>query len=209
MIRFPSTAHVGRIIPKEAFYKQLALTSALRERFVSDVRRITVEYVLTAESINADASDALDEILILSVQLKGAGIDDRILETIARQNAHKLVFLLAHEDRMQLALYCGKLYKTAWQPSEEASLELRGRNLAAIWQGFIEQIALADEPPPAEGLTIEERLLRQAQIAKLKRDMERLERMARKETQPRRKYALYQEMQSRQTELEALVGKNS
>ena len=94
MIAFPSTAHVGKTMPKDAFYRQLNLSPELKEKFVSDVRRITMEYVLTAESINVDKSDELAEILVLTIQLKKQEFDNRIVETIARQNKHKLVFLL-------------------------------------------------------------------------------------------------------------------
>lgn len=142
MIAFPSTAHVGKTMPKDAFYRQLNLSPELKEKFVSDVRRITMEYVLTAESINVDKSDELAEILVLTIQLKKQEFDNRIVETIARQNKHKLVFLLTYEDQQQLALYSSKLYKTSWMPAEEMKLEARGQNIPAIWEGFVEQIAL-------------------------------------------------------------------
>ena len=154
MIAFPSTAHVGKTMPKEAFYRQLNLSPELKEKFVSDVRRITMEYVLTAESINVDKSDELAEILVLTIQLKKQEFDNRIVEAIARQNKHKLVFLLAYEDQQQLALYSSKLYKTSWMPAEEIKLEARGQSIPAIWEGFVEQIALTEEKPAAAPMSI-------------------------------------------------------
>ena len=49
MIAFPSTAHVGKTMPKEAFYRQLNLSPELKEKFVSDVRRITMESSLVGQ----------------------------------------------------------------------------------------------------------------------------------------------------------------
>ena len=204
MIAFPSTAHVGKTMPKETFYRQLNLSPELKEKFVSDVRRITMEYVLTAESINVDKSDELAEILVLTIQLKKQEFDNRIVETIARQNKHKLVFLLTYEDQQQLALYSSKLYKTSWMPAEEMKLEARGQNIPAIWEGFVEQIALTEEKPAAAPMSIEERLRRQEQTAKLRKDMEKLEAKTRKEIQPKKKFELYQQVQALKKQLEEI-----
>lgn len=204
MIRFPSTAHVGRVMPKEAFYKQLNLSAELKEKFVSDVRRITMEYALTAESINVDKSDELLEILVLSIQLKKQEFDYRIVETIARQNKHKLIFVLDFEGQQQLALYSSKLYKTPWLPAEKAKLEARGTTISEIWTGFVEQIALTDEKPAAVPLSVEERLRRQEQIEKLRKDIAKLEQRTRKETQPKIKFELYQQVQALKHQLEEI-----
>lgn len=204
MIRFPSTAHVGRIMPKEAFYKQLDLSNELKEKFVSDVQRIMIEYSLTADSIHVDASEEPKEILILTVQLKKKEFDRRIVETIARQNKHKLIFLLQYESDLQIALYSGKLYMIAWQPTENAELKLKGNTISAIWEGFVEQVALTDEKPTAEKLTIEERLQRQERIDKLQKEIDKLERMVRKETQPKIKFELYQQKKEMERQMDKL-----
>lgn len=205
MIQFPSTAYVGKTIPKEAFYRQLKLASELKEKFVSDVRRITVEYSLTAESINVDKNDDLSEILVLTIQFKKQNFDNRIVETIARQNKHKLIFVLVFEDQQQLALYSSKLYKTPWLPADEQKLEIRGTTIPVIWKGFVEQIALIDETPAKTALSLEERLQRQEQITKLQKEIEKLDRMVRKEIQPKKKFELYQQLQALQKQLEDLL----
>lgn len=204
MITFPSTAHVGRTMPKEAFYRQLNLSPELKEKFVSDVRRITMEYALSAESLRVDKCDDLLEILVLTIQLKKQEFDNRIVEAIARQNKHKLVFILAYEDQQQLAMYSGKLYKTPWLTAEEIKLEARGQNIAAIWEACVEQIALIDEKPAAAELSIEERLRRQERIAKLQKDIAKLEARTRKEIQPKKKFELYQQVQALKKQLEEI-----
>lgn len=207
MITFPSTARVGRIMPKEAFYKQLALSPELKNKFVSDVWRITVEYTLTADSIHVDQSNEIHEILILSIQLKKEEFDYRIVEAIARQNAHKIVFILIYEDRSQLVLYYSKLYKTEWQPTEMILLDVKGRDLEAIWQGFIEQIVLVPGHREIEGLSVDERIQRQEQIAKLQRNIEKLDSMTHREMQPKKKFEMYQQLQNLRKQLEKINGK--
>ena len=115
-------------LPKEAFYRHLALTNALKEKFVSDVDRIMVENSFTKQTLNLTASAETKEILLLSVRLKKQEFDGKVTEAIARQNKHRLVFLLCFESRRQLALYYGKLYRTPWM---EASDVHRLRNLEA------------------------------------------------------------------------------
>lgn len=192
MISFPSTACVGKIMPKDAFYNKLNLSAELKSKFVSDVQRITMAYDLTADSIRVDKSEKVVEILVLSIQLKKKEFDNRIIETIARKNPHKLVFVLKYENEIQLALYFGKLYKTEWLLADAAELTLQGRNMEDIWNGFVEQIALKDEITSEQEQSVEERLKRQDKIAKLQGEIEKLERMIQKEMQPKKKFELHQ-----------------
>lgn len=74
MIDFPAATAVHRKMPKEAFYKHLPLTKALKDKFVSDVERIYVENSLTKENLNLTADSEVKEILLLSISLKKTGI---------------------------------------------------------------------------------------------------------------------------------------
>ena len=98
MINFPTATAVHRRIPKEAFYRHLPLTKVLKERFVSDVDRIFVENSLTKDNLNLVAESEVKEILLLSLFLKKQEIDAKIIEAIAKQNPHKLIFQLIYED---------------------------------------------------------------------------------------------------------------
>lgn len=202
MITFPKKAAVGRIMPKEAFYKRLTLSSNVREKFVSDVKRIVLDYKLSADTLNVEKGSEIPEILMLSIDLKKQEMDDRIVENIARQNAHKLLFLLKFQEQGQLALYYHKLYKTSWMPLEELKLDAQGLNLDSIWEGFIEQIALQVEAVPVgDSLSVDEKLLKQEKILKLQKEMEKLERLSRKEKQPKKRFDLYTKLQAVKKEL--------
>jgi hypothetical protein len=79
---------VGRIMPKEAFYKRLKLSGPIRGNFVSDIKRIVMEYKLAPDTINVATGEIISEILLLSLELKKQIINEHIIENIARQNAH-------------------------------------------------------------------------------------------------------------------------
>ena len=180
--RFPAATVVHRKMPKEAFYKHLPLTKPLKDKFVSDVDRIYVENSLTKESLNLASDSEVQEILLLSIALKKQEFDAKIIEVIAKQNPHKLVFFLTFEGSGQLALYHGKLYRTAWMPSEELALSARGYSLAEIWDGLIEQSALREErAATTAGRSIDERLALQERIDKLEKLIAKTETAAWKE----------------------------
>lgn len=187
---------MGRNIPKEAFYKHLSLSSELRGKFISDIKRIVLEYKLSPDTINLEKSGEIGEILVLSIELKKQEPDYRLVESIARQNAHKLLFLLKYQEQGQLALYHGKLYKTDWMPLTELKLEARGLNLDCIWEGYVEQIASQNNIISFCGsLNLDEKLKKQDAILKLQKEISRLERLSRSENQPKKRFDLFTQLQ--------------
>lgn len=101
MIDFPATTAVHRRMPKEAFYKHLPLTKVLKEKIVSDVDKIFVENSLTKDNLNLTAESEIKEILLVSLFLKKQEFDAEIIEALATQNPHKLIFLLIYEHSGQ------------------------------------------------------------------------------------------------------------
>lgn len=203
MIDLPEATRVNRRLPKEAFYKNLALNTAMKDKFVSDVERIVVENSLTKENLNLSEDSEIKEILLLTIILKKQAIDYRIIEVIARKNPHKLVFLTAYEEQRQLALYSGKLYKTKWMHEDDLKLRANGFNLGQIWDNLIEQIALREERAESVAdISINERLALQERIIKLEKKLEKLEAETFREQQPRKKFDKFTELQKCKKELE-------
>lgn len=197
MLIFPGSAVIRRNMPKEAFYKNLQLSREIRNKFVSDVQRIVMEYKLAPETINIEPGHDVAEILVLSLELKKAALDYRIIENIARQNAHKLLFLIKHGDKGQLAVYMSKLYKTDWMLLADLKLETRGLDLDKVWDGFVEQIALKNIKWGMQNseLSLEEKLRRHEVILRLQKEIDRLERLSRNEKQPKKRFELYTQLQ--------------
>ena len=205
MIEFPAATAVHRRLPKEAFYKRLPLTKMLKEKFVSDVDRIVVENSFTKENLNLASDAEIKEIMLLSISLKSQEFDGKVIEAIARQNPHKLVFLLSFENQQQLAVYHNKLYRTLWMKHDEIALKLQGYSLDEIWDSFIEQIALYEErAEQTDALSIEDRLAIQDQILKLEKQIDKTENAMWKEQQPKKKFALHTRLREYQKKLEDL-----
>ena len=205
MIEFPAATAVHKRLPKEAFYKHLPLTKILKEKFVFDVDRIVVENSLTKENLNLASDAEIKEIMLLSISLKSQEFDGKVIETIARQNPHKLVFLLNFENQQQLAVYHNKLYRTLWMDHDEITLKLQGYSLDEIWDSFIEQIALYEErAEQTESLSIDDRLAIQDQILKLEKQIDKTENAMWKEQQPKKKFELHTRLREYQQKLEDL-----
>lgn len=205
MIAFPAATAVHRRLPKEAFYQHLSLTKILKEKFVSDVDRIAVENSLTKENLNLSSDAEIKEIMLLSISLKKQEFDGKVIEAIARQNPHKLVFLLCFEEQQQLAVYYKKLYRTLWMKQDEVALKLQGDSLDEIWDSFLEQIALYEErAEQTADLSIVARLALQEQIQKLEKQIAKTEAAMWKEQQPKKKFELHTRLREYQQKLEDL-----
>lgn len=206
MIDFPNSTVVRRRLPKEAFYKHLPLTPALKNKFVSDVDRIVVENSLTKGNLNLSKDSEIKEIMLLSISLKKQDFDGKIVETIARQNPHKLIFLLVYEDERQLAVYHSKLYRTKWVKEDNLSLTLTGNTLDEIWDDLVRQIAISSEAVlQRQDQTIEEQLKDQDEIDRLNKLIKKAEAAAWKEQQPKKRFELYSKLRDYQKQLEEIT----
>lgn len=206
MINFPQSTVVHKRLPKEAFYKHLPLTAAVKAKFVSDVERIQVENTLTKGNLNLAKESEIKEILFLSITLKKKDFDGKIIEAIARQNPHKLVFLLVYEDQRQLAVYHSKLYRSAWVQEKDLDLVLQGSTLNEIWDDLVRQIAISSEALlKEENQSIEDQLRNQDEINRLNKLIEKTEAAAWKEQQPKKRFELYTRLQDYKRQMEEIT----
>lgn len=204
MIDFPESTKTNRRIPKEAFYKHLSLSTALKSKFVSDISRIVAENSLTKENLNLVKDSEIKEILLLSIELKKQDYDQRIIESIAKGNPHKLVFLISYEDQRQLAVYYQKLYLTEWMSEAKVEMHLSGDSLEEIWSGLVRQITIGPDVQRNSNLSLDDQLNRLDEMQQLQQQIKKLEKAAWGETQPKKKFALYQDLKKCKEQLEVL-----
>lgn len=206
MINFPESTVVHKRIPKEAFYKHLPLSAVLKAKFVSDVDSILVTNSLTKENLNLVKEAEVKEILLLTINLKKQNFDGKIVEAIARQNSHKLIFLLVYEDWLQLAVYRGRLYTSQWVYKTDVSLSLSGDTLDEIWNDLVQQIAISSkELLKRKNLSIDEQLEDQNEIDRLNKLIQKTEAAAWKKQQPKKRFDLYTKLQRYKKQLEEIT----
>ena len=206
MIDFPGNTLVKRRLPKEAFHKHLPLSAALKSKFVSDVDCIILENSLTRKNLNLARDSEIKEIMLLSITLKKQNFDGKIVEAIARQNPHQLIFLLIYGDEFQLAVYQGRLYRTDWMKEKDLSLTLSGNTLDEIWDNLVRQTAISSETVMSrKDQTIHEQLKIQDEINRLHMVIQKTEKATWKEQQPKKRFELYTKLQGYKKQLEEIT----
>lgn len=185
MYGLPISTERKRQLPKKAIYAKFDLNSVQRESFDADVARIDIVAVISPTTIPAlSEGTEVKELYVLDVQMKRKEYDAKNILLLTRLIAQNMVFALRHENQVQFAIFHTKLFTTAWQPVEQATLPLSGLNLDTVWENIVKEIGQIEI---ADGHTLVEQIAENDQRAKLLAQIAILERKMANEKQPRRK----------------------
>lgn len=99
--------------------------------------------------------------------------------------------VLEAEQRQRLAVFQTRLYMTDWSEANSLRLPLVGLNLDKVWENIVSQIAGIEME---QGRSLDDQLVVAAQREKLQREIARLEKQARAERQPKKKFELVQKL---------------
>lgn len=217
LYRWPPAAKFGRAVPKAKFYEHATVGSAIKDKFVSDVRRITWAYKLAESTINLPGSAEVPEIQVFEIEAKADDVADGVLATIDKAVRTPIVFeisrgeagegairmVAAHKRLGTGAHKLGPYYSTEWQPasSERASLPT-AIDLVGMYMALLEPLTPV-APRPGENVSgVVDRL---TAVRALEREIASLERKLRNERQLNRKMELRRKLKERQAALAALV----
>lgn len=185
MYGLPISTERKRQLPKKAIYDNFDLKLAQRDCFDADVARIDVVAVVSPATIPALSEGVeVKGVYVVDVQMKRREYDAKNILLLTRLIAQHMIFALRHEDQVQFAIFHTKLFTTAWQPVEQATLPLSGLNLDAVWENIVKGIGQIEV---AEGHTLTEQIADDEQRTKLLAQIATLERKMANEKQPRRK----------------------
>ena len=138
---------------------------------------------------------------VLSVTLKTKDYEPKNIERIAKLIPQNLIFALQFEEEIQLAVFCEKLFTTEWMSETKAAIELSGFNFDDVWENIIKKIEGGEWN---KALSLEENIAIKEKRAKLQKEIERFEKLARREIQPKRKFELVAQKRKLEEELEVL-----
>lgn len=192
MYGLPISTERKRQLPKKAIYAKFDLKPAQRESFDADIARIDIVAVVSPATIPALSEGAeVKEFYVLNVQMKRKEYDTKNILLLPRLIAQHIVFALRYEEQVQFAIFHTKLFTTAWQPVEQATLSLSGLSLDIVWENIVKeigQIKITDDH------TLVEQIADDEQRAKLLAQIAILERKMTKEKQPRRKREYFEQI---------------
>lgn len=192
MLGLPASTEINRQLPKGLVYAKFGLNAAQRERFDADISRLVMVHEVSPAALNIQAGQEVPSFFVLRVLLKRAEYDGRNLEMIARLIPQRLLFLLEWAGKGQLAVWQTRLLFSPWAPLDALSIPLNGLNLDAVWQNIVLQVGGLTL---ASGRTLDEQILIDEEREAVLVQIEKLEKLARAEKQPKKKYELVQEAQ--------------
>lgn len=115
-----------------------------------------------------------------------------------RYGKQSILFVLEFEGQSKLAIYHTKLMQTNWKPTESCTIEPRGLNLDKVWENIVVDIGGVSI---ADGNTLDEQIAADERRQKIEKEITKLEKQARAEKQPKKKFELVQQIKKLNTEM--------
>ena len=199
MYSLPQTTEVKKQIPKKALFAKFDLKTSQRDAFDADVARMDIVAVVSTKTLPA-LGEGVDvkEFYVLNVQLKRKDYNPKNIELLTKLIPQKLVFALLFEDEVQFAVYHTELVKSNWQNAEEATLQVQGINVDAVWENIVKNIG---QITIQEGSTLTEQIAVNKQKDKLLAQIASLEKKMLNEKQPRRKREYFEQIKKLKNQL--------
>lgn len=185
MLGLPKATELSKQLPKKAIYAKFNMNTAAKDRFDADISRITIVNEISPATVAVAAGEEVRSFYVLLVSLKRKEYDERVIGQLSRLIDQNLLFVLECGAEAQLAVYHNKLLHTGWQPKDALAVTLKGLDLDAVWQNVIVQIG---DVQIEQGKTLDEQLAIDEKRAKLQKEIDKLEKLARAEVQPKKKY---------------------
>ena len=191
MLGFPQKTELRKPLHKKAIFDRLKLNKAQQDRVDADISRLWFVNEISPFSVGIAAGEEVKAFFVILVSLKSKEYDDKTIAMLFRMIDNKMILVLEYGDESRVAIFHGKLIQTDWNPTESYSYSLRGLNLDSVWNNLVVQIS--DIKMEADR-SLDEQIAVDDQRAKIQKEIERLERLARAEKQPKKKFELVQQI---------------
>lgn len=207
---FPKSTEFNKRIPKQKFYENLDITPALRKAFTEQIQSVYWSNKLSPTTISLAAGQSITEIEVFTVTLNTPEPDEALLRQIDRQIPYHILFVLIYGEQYKLAaahkqatesgsaaFKVNRYFYTPWQCVDKLSLSISGLDLDAVWENLIVQVGgITIE----QGNTLDQQIVADEKRAKLLKEIARLEKLARAEKQPKKKFELFQRIKQLSSE---------
>lgn len=202
MLGLPKATELSRQLPKKAIYAKFNMNAAARDKFDADISRITIVNEVSPTTVAVSAGEQVKAFYVLLVSLKRKEYDERIIGQLSRLIEQNMLFVLEYGEEASLAVYHNKVLSSGWATLDALTVSLNGLDLDAVWQNIIVQIGKVQIE---EGNSLDDQMALDARRAKLQKEIDRLEKLARTEKQPKKKFELVSKIRDFQDEMEALA----
>lgn len=199
MLGLPVATELHKQLPKKLIYERFSLNASEKNAIDRDISKITIVHEISPARVKIAEGKKVKAIFILLVHLKRKDFLEKTIICVSKIIPQNFVMVLEYEDKACLGVYYKKLYLTSWQKTENLVLHLQGLDFDALWDNMIVQISgITIE----QGNTLDEQIVLYEQRKKLTKEIEKLEKRIQAENQPKKKFALVQELKQLQKEAE-------
>lgn len=217
LYRWPPAAKFGRVVPKTKFYEHAAISSTVKDRFVSEVRKITWAYKLAESTTNLTGSAEVPEIQVFEIESKTDDVAEEVLAAIDKAVRTPIIFeigrgdegagtirmVAAHKQLGTGAPKLGPYFSTDWQPASlERTVLPTAIDLSSLYTALLQPITPVASRP---GENVSDVVGRLTAVRALEREVAALERKLRNEPQLNRKVELRRTLRARRADLAELT----
>lgn len=189
MLGLPQLTEMSKQLPKKSIYTKFQMNTAAKEKIDADISRITIVNEIAPNKVNIPAGEDVKSFFVLLVSLKKKEYDEKTIATLSKLIPQNILFVLEYENESRLAIYHTKVMQTVWMPTEKQKVDLKGLNLDTVWENIVIAVGRVNIE---KGNTLDEQIEINDKKQKLEKEIARLEKRARAEKQPKKKFELVQ-----------------
>lgn len=201
MLGLPKATEMNKQLPKKAIYAKFQMNTTAKEKIDADISRITIVNEIAPNRINIPAGDEVKNFFVLLVSLKRRNFDEKTIAALSKLIPQNILFILEYDGECKLAIYHTKIIQTEWRPAGEQKIELQGLNLDKVWENLVVAVGGINIE---HGNTLLEQIAVDEKRKKLEKEINKIEKQARAENQPKKKFELVQKIKNLQSELKLL-----
>lgn len=198
MLGLPKTTEMSKQLPKKAIYTKFQMNTAAKAKIDADISRITIVNEIAPNKVNIPAGEDVKSFFVLLVSLKKKKYDEKTIATLSKLIPQNILFVLEYENESRLAIYHTKVMQTEWKPTENQRIELQGLNLDTVWENIVKSLECGVWN---EELSLDENIALHNKQEQLKKQIEKLEKQARAEKQPKKKFEIVQQLKKLKVKL--------
>lgn len=209
MLGLPSTTEYNKRIPKQKFYENLSVTPALKRVFVEQIHNVIWTNKIAPTTIFVSEGKEVTEIEVFRICLNAGTLDESALRQIDKQIPYHILFVLEYNEKYQVwigykeassgdnAFKVNKYYHTEWLAEQDLQIKIDGLDMDSIYANLVRQIGGIEKSDETLGKQIADKEYRE----KLEKEIAKLEKLARAEKQPKKKFELFKQLNKLKEEI--------
>lgn len=210
MLGLPTTTEYNKRIPKQKFYENLSVTPALKRVFVEQIQNVIWANKIAPATISVSEGRKVTEIEVFRICLNAGTLNESALRQMDKQIPYHILFVLEYNEKYQVwigykevsggdnAFKVNKYYHTDWLAEQDLQIKIDGLDMDSIYANLVRQIGGIEKGDETLGKQIADKEYRE----RLEKEIEKFEKLARAEKQPKKKFDIVQQIKELKIKLE-------